>query len=216
MNGNGKYDSKAFSLLFTGKMDYRPNIDAVLWFANKVLPNLQTVAPQIRFQIVGMNPHPRLDKLRQNPNIEITGAVPDILPYLQAANVYIIPMRVGGGTRFKALEAMAARKAIVSTTLGVEGIGVKPNEEMLIADSPEEFAVAILNLLADQRSGSSLSNRLGENAYDFVSAQYTWDRIIPIIDRLYTQVQPTQSQLSQRTPTPLASSVRQDHTGVQR
>jgi glycosyltransferase involved in cell wall biosynthesis len=149
-----------------------------------------------------MNPHARLDSLRQNPHIEITGAVPDPAPYLHAANVYIIPMRVGGGTRFKALEAMASAKAIVSTTLGVEGIGVHPEKEMLIADSPDEFAVAILRLIADQRADGALSQQLGQNAYTFVSAYYVWDRIIPVFERLYTQLRP-----GPNTPRPLAPSV---------
>jgi glycosyltransferase involved in cell wall biosynthesis len=194
-----------FTLLFTGKMDYRPNIDAVLWFADQVLPHLITVAPEIHFQIVGMNPHPRLDPLRLNPHIEITGAVPDPIPYLHAANLFVIPMRVGGGTRFKALEAMAARKAIVSTTLGVEGIGVQSEREMLLADAPDEFAVAILRLLADQHADASLTHRLGQNAYDFVSANYTWDRIIPTIDRLYAQFLSKQTPTNPRPLVPLAS-----------
>jgi glycosyltransferase involved in cell wall biosynthesis len=209
-----KRDARAFTLLFTGKMDYRPNIDAILWFANEVLPNLLIVAPQIRLQVVGLNPHPRLDKLRQNPNIEISGAVPDILPYLKAADAYIIPMRVGGGTRFKALEAMAARKAIVSTSLGVEGIGVQAGEHLLIADAPDEFAVSILTLLADQRDGSILSTRLGQNAYEFVSANYTWDRIIPTIDRVYTQVRSSQNHLTQRPLSPPSSGTPQNQPGV--
>src|SRR5690606_38241091 len=78
-----------FTLLFTGKVDYRPNIDAVLWFAEQVLPQLITAAPRVHFQIVGMNPHPRLDPLRNHPHIEITGSVPDVTPYLCAADAYV-------------------------------------------------------------------------------------------------------------------------------
>lgn len=193
-------DDQRFTLLFTGKMDYRPNIDAVLWFTQEVLPSLVAATPAIHFQIVGMNPHRRLDVLRQHPNIEITGMVADPIPYIHAANVFIIPMRVGGGTRFKALEAMAAHKAIVSTTLGVEGIGVTHEEEMLLADAPDEFAVAILRLLTDQLADGSLSHRLGQNAYKFVANRYTWERIMPTLDRLYTQVQPNQPSA---TPRPL-------------
>ena len=196
-----KRDPNRFTLLFTGKMDYRPNIDAVLWFAEQVLPQLVAAVPEIHFQIVGMNPHARLNSLRQNPHIEITGAVPDPAPYLHSANLYIIPMRVGGGTRFKALEAMASAKAIVSTTLGVEGIGVRAEKEMLIADSPDEFAVAILRLVADQRADGTVSQQLGQNAYTFVSSYYVWDRIIPVFERLYAQLRPASN-----TPHPFASS----------
>ncbi len=164
-------------------MDYRPNIDAVLWFAKQVLPHLITAVPEIHFQIVGINPHQRLDTLRQSPHIEITGTVPDPIPYLQAANVYIIPMRVGGGTRFKALEAMASAKAIVSTTLGVEGIDVNDEQEMLITDTADEFAVAILRLFADQQAGAGLSQQLGQSRYSFVAANYTGILSCPSLTR---------------------------------
>lgn len=189
-----------FTLLFLGKMDYRPNVDAVLWFARHVLPQLISAAPNIHLQIVGMNPHPRLDVLRGNPHIEITGAVPDPIPYLHAANVVIIPMRVGGGTRFKALEAMAASKAIVSTSLGVEGIGVRNGEQLLLADSPEEFANAILILLSDQQSGSQLTERLGTNGYKFVAEHYTWERVTPTFEELYRQLLPDQPTANPRPP----------------
>lgn len=210
-----------FTLLFTGKMDYRPNIDAVVWFAKQVLPHLASVAPEIHFQIVGMNPHPRVEALRRDPHIEITGSVPDVVPYLHAADAYVIPMRVGGGTRFKALEAMAAAKAIVSTTLGVEGIDVQPNQHMLIADSPMDFAAAILRLMADQRAGSPLSKRLGQTAQDFVATHYTWDKIVPTFDQIYTQLQQTPN--TPRLPTQLpngfadtvAGGTHHDQRGVQ-
>jgi glycosyltransferase involved in cell wall biosynthesis len=216
--GTENSDLNRFTLLFTGKMDYRPNIDAVLWFAHEVLPNLITAAPQIHLQIVGMNPHPRLDSLRRNPHIEITGTVPDPIPYLHAANLYIIPMRVGGGTRFKALEAMAAQKAIVSTTLGVEGIGVESEREMLIADSPDEFAVAILRFLVDQQTGAHLTHRLGQNAHRFVTTNYTWDHIIPTIEhlyhQLYEQLQPSRISTNPRPLAVDASGAHQNPTGT--
>lgn len=177
-----------FTLLFTGKMDYRPNIDAVLWFAHEVWPLLNAGNTRVHWQIVGMNPHPRLDPLRGQPNIEITGAVPDIRPYLDAADAYIIPMRVGGGTRFKALEAMAGAKAIVSTTLGVEGIDVQPDRHLLLADHPKEFAAAIRRLVTDRSAGGELSRRLGAEARAFVAAHYTWDRVVPSISTLYMSV----------------------------
>ncbi len=177
-----------FTLLFTGKMDYRPNIDAVLWFAEQVLPRLISTVPAIHFQVVGMNPHPRLDCLRDSPHIEITGAVPAIPPYLDAADAYVIPMRVGGGTRFKALEAMAARKAIVSTRLGIEGIDVRDEHEMLLADSPATFAAAILRLADDKRQGAPLAKELGQTAHAFIAAHYTWQQIIPTFDQIYAQI----------------------------
>ena len=118
--------------------------------------------PTVRFQIVGMNPHARLDPCATMSGVEITGAVEDVRPYLYPATAYVIPMRIGGGTRFKALEAMAARKATVSTSLGVEGIDVTNGREMLIADEPQAMADAILGLLRD---GPARRGQLGEAAY---------------------------------------------------
>lgn len=172
------------TIVFTGKMDYRPNIDAVLWFAQQVLPRVLAQAPAARFQIVGMNPHVRLDVLRNHPAIEITGAVADTRPYLQRAGVYVIPMRVGGGTRFKALEAMACAAPIVSTTLGVEGIGVRNGQELLLADTPEDFAMAVLRVLADATGSGVLRRQLGVQGRRFVEAHYAWETIIPQLENV--------------------------------
>ncbi len=177
--------AKKSILLFTGKMDYRPNIDAVLWFAEAVLPLILEVVPEARFQIVGMNPHPRLDGLRQHPAIEITGAVETIDPYLQAATVYVVPLRVGGGTRFKVLEAMVHGKPIVSTSLGVEGIAVQDGVELLLADTPQTFADAVICLLQDVAQGQTLGHQLGERARHFVLAAYSWQHIVPRLEALY-------------------------------
>ncbi len=170
------------NLVFTGKMDYRPNIDAVLWFAHEVLPLILTQEPDARFQIVGMNPHARLDVLRDRQNIEITGAVADTRPHIHDAAAYVIPMRIGGGTRFKALEAMACGAPIVSTALGIEGIGVSDGHEMLIADTPAAFAAAVLRLLSDAQSSGTLRQHLGTQGRRFVEATYSWDHIIPQLE----------------------------------
>ena len=170
------------NLVFTGKMDYRPNIDAVLWFAHEVLPLIVAQEPGARFQIVGMNPHARLDVLRGQPNIEITGAVDDTRPYILHAAAYVIPMRIGGGTRFKALEAMACGAPIVSTTLGVEGIGATDGQELLLADAPDAFAAAVVRLLRDGQEGGMLRRRLSEYGRRFVEATYSWDHIIPQLE----------------------------------
>lgn len=190
----GHWPSATPILLFTGKMDYRPNIDAVLWFADEVLPLIRQAAPDVRFQIVGMNPHARLARLRQDPVIELTGAVESVVPYLQAATVYVVPLRVGGGTRFKVLDAMAHGKAIVSTTLGVEGLGVHTEEELLIADTAATFAAAVLRLLVDAQQGAPLGCRLGLNASRFVKQEYSWAEIIPRLEALYQQLHPNNAE----------------------
>jgi glycosyltransferase involved in cell wall biosynthesis len=176
-------------LLFTGKMDYRPNIDAVLWFADEVLPLILQQMPTVRFQIVGMNPHARLDRLRQNPAIEITGAVESVVPYFATATIYVVPLRVGGGTRFKVLDAMLHSKAIVSTTLGVEGLGVSDEHELLLADTPAAFAATVLRLLEDANSAGLLGKQLGGNANHFVKQHFSWEAIIPHLESVYQQLQ---------------------------
>jgi len=176
-------------LVFTGKMDYRPNIDAVLWFGMQVLPLIQHQVADVLFQIVGMNPHSRLDILRGNSAIEITGAVEQTQPYIQDAAVYVIPMRVGGGTRFKVLEAMACGKAVVSTRLGVEGFAVEEGRELLLADQPELFASQVVRLLQDQAEAGHLTQQLGQNARNFVEEGYTWPQIIPGLEDFYNQFQ---------------------------
>jgi len=175
-------------IVFTGKMDYRPNIDAVLWFARQVFPAVLEKEPHARLEIVGMNPHVRLDELRAHEAITITGAVPDTRPFIHAAAAYIIPMRVGGGTRFKALEAMACGKAIVATTLGVEGIPVRHGQELLIADTPGDFAAAVAGLIADARTGGAQHRQLGQQARRFVEQHYGWQVIVPKVDEIYERV----------------------------
>ncbi|MCB0085544.1 MAG: glycosyltransferase, partial [Caldilineaceae bacterium] len=175
------------TLVFTGKMDYRPNIDAVLWFADHVLPLIHKAQPHVRFQIVGMNPHPRLDRLREEPTIEITGAVEDIAPYLSHAGVYVVPLRIGGGTRFKVLEAMAQGLPIVSTTLGVEGIDVTDGQELLLADRPEAFAQAVLQILDSRQANGQMTTAMGNAARAFVTANYSWTQILPRLEALYQE-----------------------------
>ncbi|MEJ2210317.1 MAG: glycosyltransferase, partial [Anaerolineae bacterium] len=137
----------AADLVFVGKMDFRPNVDAVLWFAAEVLPLIRREAPETRFWVVGQNPHARLAPLADDPGVQVTGWVEDQRPYIAAAGVYVIPLRIGGGTRLKVLEAMAMSKAIVSTALGCEGFDLVAGQELVIADEPAAFAAAVLALL---------------------------------------------------------------------
>lgn len=174
-------------LVFTGKMDYRPNVDAMLWFGLKVLP-LISRHQRVRLQIAGMSPHHRLDRLRNLPDVELTGAVEDIAPYIHASSIYLAPMRVGGGTRLKILEAMACARPIVSTSLGVEGIPVRDGEHLLIADDPRSFADAVLSLLRDQAAGGNRGRTLGETARAFVGHHFAWDKILPQMDAFHAQL----------------------------
>lgn len=170
-----------FDLLFTGKMDFRPNIDAVLWFGEKVLPQIQRQRPGTTFAVVGQRPHPRLDVLRNTPGVTITGYVPDPRPYIAGAIVYVAPLRVGGGTRLKLLEAMAMGKAIVATSVGAEGFPVVNGQELVLADEPHLFAEEVLDLL----SNPMRRERLGRVGQAFASASYSWEVLVPQLERVY-------------------------------
>ena len=168
-------------LVFTGKMDFRPNVDAVLWFADEVLPGVRAAQPEAHFVVVGQKPHARLDPLRQREDVTLTGWVEDVRPYIASAAVYVAPLRMGGGTRLKLLEAMAMGKPIVSTSLGCEGFDVADGQELRVADAPEAFAAAVLELLADETQRA----RLGRTARRFVEAHYGWEAIVPRMEELY-------------------------------
>ncbi len=168
-------------LVFTGKMDFRPNVDAVLWFVQEVLPLLRLSSPDSRFWVVGQNPHPRLAALAGHPAVVVTGRVEDVRPYIAAAGVYVVPLRIGGGTRLKVLEAMAMGKAIVSTRLGCEGFDLVPDQELAIADTPAEFSSAGLALLGDP----DRRERMGRAARRFAGSRYDWSVIVPRLEKVY-------------------------------
>lgn len=169
-----------FDILFTGKMDYRPNIDGVLWFADEIWPHIRHARPRTTWAIVGQRPHPRLNRLREIDGITITGHVPAVQPYLKGCQVYIAPLRIGSGTRLKLVEAMAAGKPVVSTSIGAEGFPVRHGENILLADDPAAWVQAILELLeSDDRRAA-----LGEAAREF-AGRYHWRGIIASLDSLY-------------------------------
>jgi sugar transferase (PEP-CTERM/EpsH1 system associated) len=168
-------------LVFTAKMDFRPNVDAVLWFADEVLPLIREQAPETRFWVVGKDPHPRLAPLADEAGVVLTGWVEDVRPYIAGAGVYVVPLRIGGGTRLKVLEAMAMSKAIVSTALGCEGFDLVPDQELLVADTPADFAAAVLTLLRDPER----RQRLGRAARRFAGSRYDWRIIVPKLEKAY-------------------------------
>ncbi len=168
------------SVLFTGKMDFRPNVDAVLWFHRHVWPQVTLMHPEARFFVVGKRPHPRLEQLTYDPSVTVTGYVPDVRPYMAGADVFVVPMRMGGGTRLKLLEAMAAALPIVSTSMGAEGIEVTHGEHLLLADEAEAYAQAICDLLSDEVRRRALGQRAREHAQ-----RWDWSRITPLLDAVY-------------------------------
>jgi polysaccharide biosynthesis protein PslH len=176
--------SKTPTLVFTGKMDFRPNVDAMLWFCANVFPRIRQIVPDVQMLIVGQRPSPRLDVLREDSSITLTGEVDDVRPYIAGAQVYVAPLWVGGGTRFKLLESMAMRKAIVSTTLGCEGFEVTSGKELIIADSHVDFAEATVRLLKDETERL----KLGRQAHAFVNSRYDWSAIVPRLERVYNNI----------------------------
>lgn len=174
-----------FDVVFTGKMDYRPNIDGVLWFAEAIWPRVLAQRPGATWGIVGQRPHPRLERLKELLGVTLTGRVPIVQPYLAGCQVYVVPLRIGSGTRLKLIEAMAAGLAIVSTTIGAEGFPVMPGENIALADDPAEFAAAILELLANTQQRQAM----GAAARHF-AAGYDWRTIVPLLDGLYTDLIP--------------------------
>jgi sugar transferase (PEP-CTERM/EpsH1 system associated) len=174
-------DMGSHALVFTGKMDYRPNIDAVIWFIEAVFPLIRQVASDVRFFIVGQQPHPRVLALAGQPGVVVTGRVPDTRPYIAGAAVYVIPLRIGGGTRLKVLEAMAMGQAIVSTRLGCDGFPFTDGVEVAYGDTPAAFAQQVLDLLANRARAAEL----GRSARAFVEAHYGWDALVPRLEALY-------------------------------
>ncbi len=172
------------ALLFTGKMDYRPNVDAALWFAEDILPLIRQQLPEAHFYIVGQSPHSRLDVLRGQAGITLTGLVPAVLPYLQAASVFVVPLRMGSGTRLKVLQAMAVGCPIVSTTIGAQGLAITDGEELFLADTAKEFARAVIRV----QENPEQKRLMGEKARAFVRQHYDWSVLIPQVQAVYREL----------------------------
>jgi len=160
-------------LVFTGSMDWRPNQDAALFFVHEILPRIKEKRPEISVLFVGRKPPKKIKKLESVPGVTITGTVPDVRPFIADGSVYIVPLRIGGGSRLKILEAMAMRRPVVSTTVGAEGLEVTPDENILLADNPEGFAAAVLRCLNDHK----LSRKLSDEGYRLVHRTYRWPEL---------------------------------------
>jgi polysaccharide biosynthesis protein PslH len=159
-------------VVFLGSMDWEPNIDAVSYFCRDVFPRVRASFPKAVFQIVGRNPHSSVRQLVSD-GVEVTGTVPSVEEYLRRATVVIVPLRIGGGTRLKIFEAMATGKAVVSTSIGAEGLAVESGRDLILADDAATFADAVVRLLQD----ATLRRRY-EEAAARLAAQYDWSIIV--------------------------------------
>ena len=172
-------------LLFTGAMDYAPNQDAIEWYASDILPLIRRDYPDVVTWVVGRNPSARVRALNNaSLNFHVTGRVDDIRPFLERASIYIIPMRSGSGTRLKVFEAMASGKAIVSTSIGAEGLPVEHETNILLAETPVEFARQCVRLLEDP----GFRNRLGREARLLVENNFSWARVVDDFERTIQDV----------------------------
>jgi glycosyltransferase involved in cell wall biosynthesis len=171
-----------YDLVFTGKMDYRPNVDAMLWLVEHVWPRVLEARPGTTLAIVGQKPHPKLIPLREKAGITVTGFVRDVRPYLQGSSVMVLPFRIGSGTRLKLIEAMASGRAIVSTPIGSEGFPVTHNEHLLLARTAQEFAASIIMLLTND----AVRKRIEVAAREF-AWQYDWRNVMPCFNELLAE-----------------------------
>lgn len=169
-------------IVFTGLLDYRPNTDAVIFFVRDILPLIRRVRPSVTFTVVGAGVPEEIARLA-GPNVQVTGPVADVRPYVERAAVFAVPLRMGGGTRLKVLESLAQSKPMVSTAIGCEGIAVRDGEHLLIADDAPAFAGAVLRLLDDHALGA----RLGRAGRALVEREYAWAAVAPRLDAFYRE-----------------------------
>lgn len=171
-------------IVFTGSLEYYPNVDAVLFFARYCWPRIRAKLPGAVWQIVGKNPLPEVKRLAELPGVRVIGPVEDTGPYIASSQVAIAPLAIGSGTRLKILEAFAMRKAVVSTSIGCEGLMIEPGKHLLVADQPEAFADAVINLLGNP----SRRQALGSAGRTLVENNYSWQqsssRLLAVLDKL--------------------------------
>jgi sugar transferase (PEP-CTERM/EpsH1 system associated) len=171
------------SLVFTGLMSYRPNIDGAVFFAEEVLPRIHQTRPDVTLAIVGAGAGDEVLRLA-GPRVTVTGQVPDTRDWFRPASVAIVPLRMGSGTRLKVLEGLAMGKPMVSTSVGCEGIHVTDGEHLLIADAPQHFADGVLRLLSDP----ALAHDLARRGRALVEREYGWAAITAHLEAFYAQV----------------------------
>ena len=167
------------SLVFTGSMDWMPNEDGILYFVEAILPLIRKQRPMVKLWIVGRRPGKKIKALAESdPDIEVAGWVEDIRPYIAKGSVYIVPLRVGSGTRLKIFEAMAMGKAVLSTTIGAEGLPVTSGADIVLADEPSRFADEVCRLLDSPEE----RKRIGDAARRLVEENYSWAAVARHVD----------------------------------
>ena len=189
-------------LVFVGAMDWYPNEDGVVWFLREVFPRICQIAPYARFKIVGQNPSSRLRRIAEgNPAVELMGRVADVRPHVAEAEVVVVPLRVGGGTRIKIPEAMAMAKAVVSTHIGAEGLPFRNGYEIRLEDDPEAFSLAVVDLLQNPSRRTAIEKAARER----VVRDHSWESVVDRLEEILARVKencrtaavaPVQTQLA--------------------
>ena len=177
----GRDDAANRSIVFTGAMDYKPNVDAAAWFSREVLPLIRHQLPDADFWIVGARPSAEVRSLARTNEVHVTGTVPEVRPYLAHAGVVVVPMRLGRGIQNKALEAMAMGAATVVSSASALALNAVPSRDFYLADDAESFARAVIDLLADREQ----RRRLGRDGRAAVLENYDWSRNLARIDRCF-------------------------------
>lgn len=172
-------------LVFTGSMDWLPNEDGMQYFVREVLPRIRQVEPDASLSIIGRSPTPAVSRLAETAGIEVTGRVDDVRPHIADGSVYVVPLRIGGGTRLKIFEAMSMGKAVVSTTVGAEGLPVTPGRDIVIADEPARFAQAVVHLIRD----TGARRRIEAEARRLVVDRYDWSSVAQDFEDALTRLQ---------------------------
>jgi glycosyltransferase involved in cell wall biosynthesis len=162
------------TLVFGGSMDVTMNQDAIHWFIKTILPLIRQQIPNVQSWIVGKNPELAIQNLARMPWVKVTGSVLDVREYYRQADVFVVPLRSGGGTKLKTLEAMAMGLPVVSTTVGAQGLEVEPGRHLYVANSPEVFAARVIELLQDRNKAATM----GAEARRLVEQRYSWTRIV--------------------------------------
>lgn len=175
---------RTLTLVFGASMDVAMNQDAVHWFAASILPRIKQQVPDVQFWIVGRDPPATVRSLAEREGITVTGTVPDVRDYYRQAAVFVVPLRAGGGTKLKTLEAMAMGLPIVSTTVGAQGLDVESGRHLYIADNPKVFAAYVIELLEDRNKAV----QMGGEARRLVEQQYSWTSIVGEVDRKLTDL----------------------------
>jgi len=177
--------AEAPTLVFAGSMGWYPNSDAMLLFASRIWPLIKRAIPGVTMHLIGSKPPQEVVRLAaRDEHFKVLGFVDDVRPFIEKATVYVVPIRVGGGTRLKILDAMSMGKAIVSHPIGAEGIAVTDGEDILLASEPQAFADQVIRLLNDR----ALAQRLGRAARRTAEERYSWTAIVPSLESAYRSV----------------------------